>query len=92
MSIRDKNKRMYIECDCGCGILELERWYWNDIDQDNCIDLTYYVRGTDTRWFTSLGKRIEHAWKMLIGKDVFIWNICIEDKDLDKLKEFVSSI
>jgi len=91
MGLRDKNKRFYLECECGCGILEFERWYW-DNSEDNSLDLTYYVRVNDVNWFSSLKKRIGHAWKILIGKDALIWNIAIDEKEMDKFKEFINSI
>jgi len=92
MGIRDQNKRFYLECDCGCGILEFERWYWEEGNEDNSLSFTYYVRSFDASWFTSFRRRIKQAWKLLIGDDSFVWNVCVEEKDLTKFKEFVNSI
>ena len=89
---RETQKRYHFDCDCGCSILEFNRWYWNANDDDNCLSIIYYVRAEDSKYFSSFRKKIKIIWDILRGRESCLWDVVIDDKDLEKFKEYVSSL
>ena len=92
MGVREGNDKFYLECSCGCGILEFEKWNWSDGEPSDEIFLSYYIRVEEARWVNRISKKIKIIWAILTGKDAFLWGMSIPNDDVEKFKNFIASL
>ena len=81
------NKYIDLPCDCRCSILHIEK-----DEDDGMLSLTIYEHMFGSKQqtiFRLIKERIKKAWKMLNGKDYYLYDLIINPKDskevLDRL-------
>ena len=70
------NSTTTIKCQCGCGILSVERWTPDDKTEE--YFLSYYMNvyySSQHGFVRTMKERIIGAWKILTGKEYLFYDV-----------------
>lgn len=77
----EEDKRLFLPCRCGCGIVE----FFRDKDEtEDTLYLEYYPIGFYA-YQRPLRKRIKAIWNLIIGKEYRLFDIVVEYEDFKKV-------
>jgi hypothetical protein len=85
------DKSFLFKCSCGCGILQFN--FWEDEYQELFISYyasSFYVHQDGLK--DIIWNRIKGAWKMLLGKEYLLYDVCIHKNELQDFKDFVKEL
>ena len=81
----DKNDKFLVRCACGCSVLSVDKW---DVGEPcETVSVGYYTSGHNSLW-----QRIKSAWKIVSGNDYCLWEIYLENDELDDFKDFINQV
>lgn len=82
----DTKNTLYVECECGCGILNFTRF-----DDDNFIYLNYYSSAfyeMQHGIWDKFKHRIKYIWYAILGKDFRYYEIVLSPEKIKELQEY----
>ena len=88
-------KQVVVECDCGCSVLKVTKYDW-EFDKDSVdygISLYKDVFNCEsTRLRDIIGKRLKNAWFTLMGKDYWLFDICLTQDQFGEFKKDINEL
>jgi hypothetical protein len=85
--MNQQENELLIQCDCGCGILKLEKDIWQGIEELTIsynLPAFYAYQSPGTY---SLKERLKLIWAAVTGKQYRLYEIIIDGKNLEDFKE-----
>jgi len=80
-----------IECNCGCGVMKITKYDYEPID----YNISYYKSMFYSNQISIIKlilTRIKHAWFTLIGKEYWLFDICLSSNQFEKFKQELNNI
>lgn len=77
-----------LDCSCagGCSVLVLERWVWDDDEQDDFYADIYQVpRKSNLKW------RLRNAWRSLMGQPTYDPGMAIDKPRAIELRDWLNT-
>jgi len=87
------DKKFIMSCNCGCAKIEIIK-YEDDDDPDfvgfiHHFGSTFYAKQTVIK--DRVIERIKMLWFVLMGKDYRLYDICLNQEEWKKFKEFIAN-
>jgi hypothetical protein len=85
-------RKLSIDCYCGCGVLRIVDYNTKE-DRDGGYGIIYYAESFYSKQdgiFRTLWNRIRFAFNILRGKEFFLYDIMMNEKQYQELKDFVN--
>lgn len=78
-------------CDCGCGTIVVTKYKWSKNECDYGISLYKSgFHGGEYFIVKSILKRIKHAFYTLIGKDYWLFDICLSEEKFNDFRQNIN--
>jgi hypothetical protein len=84
------DQKLLVQCDCGCGILQLEKFDWDGQEELTIsynLPAFYAYQSPGTY---SIKERLKLIWAAITGKQYRLYEIIIDGKNLEDFKQKIT--
>lgn len=85
--------KIIIECNCGCESLSIDSFDNGNGTKDYFISMSVNAFYSEQEgFFSKFIKRVKTAWYILTKGTYYLYEICLNEKDMQELKDIIIKI